>query len=181
MLTTRDMVHIALFAAIMAALGLLPPIPIGFIPVPITAQSMGVMLAGAILGARRGFLAIVLFLALVAVGLPLLAGGRGGFGVFFGPTAGFMVGWAVGAFVVGYLTERNWRRLSFLRLLAACVTGGILVVYGIGIPWLSVVANLPLPKATAGSIAFIPGDLIKAVLATTVAMTVKRTYPVIRA
>jgi biotin transport system substrate-specific component len=181
MLTTRDMVHIALFAAIMAALGLLPPIPIGFIPVPITAQSMGVMLAGAILGARRGFLAIVLFLALVAVGLPLLAGGRGGFGVFFGPTAGFMVGWAVGAFVVGYLTERNWRRLSFLRLLAACVTGGILVVYGIGIPWLSVVANLPLPKATAGSITFIPGDLIKAVLATTVAMTVKRTYPVIRA
>jgi biotin transport system substrate-specific component len=180
MLTTRDMVHIALFAAIMAALGLLPPIPIGFIPVPITAQSMGVMLAGAILGARRGFLAIVLFLALVAVGLPLLAGGRGGFGVFFGPTAGFMVGWAVGAFVVGYLTERNWRRLSFLRLLAACVTGGILVVYGIGIPWLSVVANLPLPKATAGSIVFIPGDLIKAVLATTVAMTVKRTYPVIR-
>jgi biotin transport system substrate-specific component len=71
--------------------------------------------------------------------------------------------------------------LSVLRLLAACVTGGILVVYGIGIPWLSVVANLPLPKATAGSIVFIPGDLIKAVLATTVAMTVKRTYPVIRA
>ena len=54
MLTTRDMVHIALFAAIMAALGLLPPIPVGFIPVPITAQSMGVMLAGSILGAKRG-------------------------------------------------------------------------------------------------------------------------------
>ena len=112
MLTTRDMVHIALFAAIMAALGLLPPIPVGFIPVPITAQSMGVMLAGSILGAKRGALAILLFLALVAVGLPLLSGGRGGLGVFFGPTAGFLLSWPVGAFVTGWLTERFWKRLS---------------------------------------------------------------------
>src|SRR3954463_8239774 len=102
MLTTRDMVHIALFAAIMAALGLLPPIPVGFIPVPITAQSMGVMLAGSILGAQRGALAILLFLALVAVGLPLLSGGRGGLGVFFGPTAGFLLSWPGGAFGTGW-------------------------------------------------------------------------------
>ena len=181
MLTTRDMVHVALFAAIMAALGLMPPIPVGFVPVPITAQSMGVMLAGAILGAKRGALAIVLFLALAAVGLPLLSGGRGGLGVFFGPTAGFLVSWPIGAFVTGWLTERFWKRLSFGHLLAACAAGGIFVVYVIGIVGLSLIAGLPLEKAAAGSITFIPGDLIKVVIAAFVAKTVNRSYPVIRA
>jgi biotin transport system substrate-specific component len=181
MLTTRDMVHIALFAAIMAALGLLPPIPVGFIPVPITAQSMGVMLAGTILGAKRGALSILLFLVLVAVGLPLLAGGRGGLGVFFGPTAGFLFGWPVGALVVGLLTERFWTRLGFVHLLIACAVGGIAVVYTIGIIGLSLIADLPLTKAAAGSITFIPGDIVKAVIAAFVAKTVNRSYPVIRA
>ena len=73
---TRDLAYIALFAAITAVLGLLPAVPVPAVPVPITAQTLGVMLAGAVLGARRGFLALLLFLALVAIGLPLLAGGR---------------------------------------------------------------------------------------------------------
>ncbi|MEL6321465.1 MAG: biotin transporter BioY, partial [Cyanobacteria bacterium J06626_14] len=75
-MTTRDLVYIAVFAALVAALGLIPPIPLPFIPVPITAQSLGVMLAGAILGARRGACALLLFLVLVAIGFPLLSGGR---------------------------------------------------------------------------------------------------------
>ena len=73
----RNMTRIALFAALIAALGLIPSLTLAF-GVPITAQSMGVMLAGAILGAKRGALAVLLFMALVALGLPLLAGGRGG-------------------------------------------------------------------------------------------------------
>ena len=72
--------------------------------------------------------AIVLFLALVAVGLPLLSGGRGGLGVFFGPTAGFLLSWPVGAFVTGWLTERFWKRLNFAHLLGACAVGGIFVI-----------------------------------------------------
>ena len=78
---------VALFAALMAAFGLIPKIdlPLG---VPITAQTMGVMLAGCMLGAAMGFQALLLFLAAVALGLPLLSGGRGGMGVFFLPSAG---------------------------------------------------------------------------------------------
>lgn len=72
-MNTRDLVLIALFAAIVVVLGFIPPITLGFIPVPITAQSMGVMLAGCILGARRGALAFLLFLLLVAIGLPVLS------------------------------------------------------------------------------------------------------------
>ena len=79
---TRDLAYIALFAAIIAVLGTLPAINIG--PVPITAQTLGVMLAGSVLGARRGFLAVLLFLVLVAIGLPLLSSGAGGLSVFAG-------------------------------------------------------------------------------------------------
>src|SRR5919112_409529 len=69
---TRDLAYVALFAAVIAVLGTIPAIPVG--PVPITAQTLGVMLAGAVLGARRGFLAVLLFLVLVALALPFLPG-----------------------------------------------------------------------------------------------------------
>lgn len=177
MLDTRDIVYCALFAAITAVLGLLPPIPLGFIAVPITAQTLGVMLAGAMLGARRGGLAQVLFLILVAAGLPLLSGGRGGIGVFFGPTGGFALGFPLGAFAIGWLAERLPRSGSIPSLFVACAVGGIAAVYALGIPWLSVVAGIPLTKAAAGALAFVPGDLIKAGVAASVAATVRRGYP----
>ncbi|AEO47849.1 BioY protein [Rhodospirillum rubrum F11] len=177
--TTKDIVHIALFAALTAALALFPPIALPIIGVPITAQSMGVMLAGAILGAKRGGLAIVLLLALVAVGLPLLSGGRGGLGVFFGPTGGFLFGWVAGAFVVGALHEWGWRGLTPLRSFAYAVIGGVGVVYTIGVPWVAINADLPLLKAAIASAPFLPGDLIKAGLAALIAVTVKRSFPLI--
>ena len=74
-MTARDTVLIALFAALTSALGLLPPIPVPLIPVPVTAQTFGVMLAGCLIGSRRAGLAMLLLLALLAMGLPLLSGG----------------------------------------------------------------------------------------------------------
>ncbi len=94
---TRDLAHIALFTAMTAALGLLPPLMLPLLGVPITAQSMGPMLAGAILGARRGGLASALFILLVALGFPVLSGGRGGFGILFGPGGGFLLAYPVAA------------------------------------------------------------------------------------
>ena len=81
-MTTRDLVLSALFAALIVALGLIPAIPVGALPVPITPQSLGVMLAGLILGPVRGGLAVALVVLLVVLGLPVLSGGRGGFGSF---------------------------------------------------------------------------------------------------
>ena len=98
-MTTRDLVLAALFAAIIVALGLLPPITLGFIPVPITAQSLGVMLAGVVLGSKRGTVAVLLVLLLAAIGLPVLSGGRGGLAVFAAPTTGYLIGWVFAAFV----------------------------------------------------------------------------------
>lgn len=179
-MATRDLVLIGMFAAIIAALGLLPPIPLGFIPVPITAQTLGVMLAGAVLGARRGALAVLVFLLLVALGMPLLAGGRGGFGVFLGPSGGFLIGFPIGAFVVGWIVERAWARINVLWFLVANLVGGILVIYAIGVPWMSAITGLPLVKAALASAAFLPGDLIKAGFAAIIAAAVRRAYPVIR-
>ena len=176
---TKDLAYVALFAAITAVLGLMPAIPVPAVPVPITAQTLGVMLAGAVLGAKRGFLALLLFLVLVAVGLPLLAGGRGGLAVFAGPSAGFLFAWPLGAFVTGLLTEALWRRFNLGWALVATLVGGIAVIYAIGIPVLAVVSGTSLATALTGSLVFVPGDLVKAVIAAVVAVAVRRAYPVI--
>lgn len=178
-MSTRDIVYIALFAAIVAALGVFPQIMLPVIGVPITAQSLGVMLAGSVLGAKRGGLAIVLFLALLAIGVPVLAGGRGGFGVFLGPSGGFLFGWPVAAFVIGWMIERSWSRLDAWRGFAINVLGGIVVMYMFAIPWIAVVTEISLWQAFIGVMGFLPGDVIKAAVAAFVAVTVKRSYPII--
>jgi len=175
----QDVAYIALFAALTAVLGLIPRIDLGFVPVPITAQSLGPMLAGSILGARRGALSQVLFVLLVAVGLPLLAGGRGGLGVFASPSAGFVIAFPLAAALIGLATERVWSRLGFLSAFAINIVGGIGIVYAIGIAGLALIAGLSLRDAGAASIVFLPGDLLKAALAASVAIFVKRGYPVI--
>ncbi|MBC8130742.1 MAG: biotin transporter BioY [Rhizobiaceae bacterium] len=179
-MSTRDIVFIALFAALMAVLGAFPPLMVPIIAIPITAQSMGPMLAGGILGAKRGALAILLFAVLVAIGLPLLSGGRGGLAPFVGPWSGFIYGWIAAAFVTGFLTERYFQRLSFVSAFVISVFGGIGIVYAIGVPWFAVMSDMNVLDAFVGSaIAFIPGDLIKAGLAAAVVATVKRSYPLI--
>lgn len=175
---TKDLAYIALFAAVTAVLGLVPAIAVG--PVPITAQTLGVMLAGSVLGARRGFLSQLLFLVLVAIGLPLLASGAGGLGVFAGPTAGYLISWPIAAFVVGWLTERFWSRYNLAWGVLANVVGGIAVIYAIGVPVLAVVANLsPTAAIVSGALPFLIGDGIKAVIAAAIAVQVRRSYPVI--
>ncbi|MCV2882228.1 biotin transporter BioY [Actibacterium sp. XHP0104] len=160
----KNVAHIALYAALIAALGLIPKITLAF-GVPITAQSLGVMLCGTVLGARRGALAVLLFLLLVALGLPLLAGGRGGLGLFASPTAGFLIGFPVAAFVTGLITEK-WRGAP-LALAAgiASVIGGIIVMYAFGIVGMSVTLDKSLSEAAMLVTAFIPGDVLKAAIA----------------
>lgn len=175
-MTARDSVLICSFAALTAALGLLPPVPVPLIPVPVTAQTLGLMLAGCLLGPRRAALSMLLLLGLIALGLPLLAGGRGGLGVFVGPSVGFLIGWPFAAFVIGLLAFSTNGR--FTVLLAGNVIGGIGVLYGFGIPGIAIVSDLPLATAGLASAAFLPGDLIKAGLAAGIAVSVRRAYPV---
>jgi biotin transport system substrate-specific component len=181
----RSVTHIALFAALIAVLGLLPQITLA-VGVPITAQSLGIMLCGTVLGARRGALAVGLFLVLVAAGLPLLSGGRGGLGVFAGPSAGFLAGFPVAAFVCGLIVER-WRIAIGPAALVGAVTGGIAVLYAFGIPVMAArlteaqIAGMPLNPTLSLPLAlaalYLPGDLIKAVLAALITRGVARARP----
>lgn len=160
----KNVALIALFAAVIAALGLIPKITLGF-GVPITAQSLGVMLCGTVLGSKRGTLSVLLFLLLVAIGLPLLSGGRGGLGLFVSPSAGFLIGWPFAAFVTGWIVE-NWRGAP-LTLIAgmASIIGGILVLYTFGIIGLSLALEKSLAEAAGLVAAFVPADVIKACIA----------------
>ncbi|GJD50334.1 Biotin transporter BioY [Methylobacterium crusticola] len=181
-MTTRDLVLTALFAALIVALGLMPPVPVAGLPVPVTLQSLGIMLAGLILGPVRGGLAAALVVLLVVLGLPVLSGGRGGFGVVVGPTGGFLLGWVPGAVVTGWIVRRwapgPWRRREAALALLAGLAGGIGAVYAVGIPWLAAVTGMGLSRALLGSAVFVPGDLIKAVAAVLVARGVRRAYPI---
>jgi len=160
----RNLVLIALFASLIAVLGLVPPVTL-ISGVPISAQSLGVMLAGCVLGARRGTLAVLLFLLAVAIGLPLLSGGRGGLGVFVSPTAGFLVGFPLAALAAGAVVER-WTAVSpTVAAAAGAVLGGIVVMYACGTFGMMLVLDLGPFQALALNLPFIPGDLIKTALA----------------
>jgi biotin transport system substrate-specific component len=135
------------------------------------------MLAGSILGWKRGALSVLVLLALVAAGLPLLSGGRGGLAVFFGPSAGYLIGWVFGAAAIGWMVQRRLPGYPMWWGGLANVLGGIAVVYLVGIPVQAAVTGTSVLVAAATSLVFLPGDAIKVVIATAVASAVHRGYP----
>lgn len=135
-----------------------------FNPVPITLQTLAVLLTGAALGSRRGGLAMLVYLAEGAVGLPVFAGGLGGFIRLFGFTGGYLWAFPIAAFVVGLLCERRLERKFLTSALVMLV--GSLIIYAIGVSWLAVTLHVGLLKAFAlGMLPFIPGDIVKIVFA----------------
>jgi biotin transport system substrate-specific component len=103
--------RIIVFSVVIAASAQLE-IRLGFTPVPITGQTFGVLLTGIALGSREGALAVLLYLAEGAVGLPVFAGGVGGLAKFLGPTGGYLASFPVAAALTGVLAERGWDRNS---------------------------------------------------------------------
>lgn len=169
----KKLMYVSIFVAIMGVLGLLPPIPLAFSPVPLTLQTLGVMLAGSILGFHLGSkyagMSLLVFLLLVAIGLPLLSGGRGGLGVFVVPSSGYLIGYLFGSYVIGLMVERMTSP-SFLRFFIANFIGGVIGVYLIGIPVQAFMMEISLFEAFILSLVFIPGDILKVVVASLVAL-----------
>ena len=175
--TGRGLPQVAPFAGIIAVRGLIPAIfPFGG-AVPITAQSLGIMLAGAVLGARRGGLAVLVFLALVALGLPLLAGGRGGLGVFAGPTVGYLIGYPIAAWAVGAMTTAMGRPYRVAPGIGINLLGGVLLLNLLGVIGMIFRADLGVGPAFLAAAPFMPGDLAKAVICAVVAKGVHAAYP----
>lgn len=177
-LTVVDLARIAVFAALIAALAQASVHLFGN-AVPVTGQTLGIMLAGLVLGAVRGGLAALVYVVLGAIGLPILAGGTGGMGVISGPSGGFILAFPVAAFVIGLLVRRH---MSGSVAFTASVLGGIGLIYLAGVPWLAWRLGMGAEEAIlTGAVAFLPGDLLKACLATYIALGVHRAYPALRA
>jgi biotin transport system substrate-specific component len=177
--SSRSLALVALFAALLAVFGLIPKIDLPF-GVPITIQTLGVMLAGCLLGPKRAFLSLALFMVALGFGLPLLSGGRGGLAVFVAPSSGFLIGWLFGAVAAGavmWALPGNSPRLLAVRALVASFVGGVVVVYAFGIAGLVWLAHLSPWQAFVASLAFVPGDLVKCVLCAGLVHTVARGVP----
>ncbi len=163
----REILLLSGFALLTAALAQLR-IPLGFTPVPITGQTLGVLLAGATLGAWRGAGSQLLYWLLGMVGLPFYSNGTGGWSVATGPTMGYLVGFIIAAAVVGRLAEYRHDRQVITSV--AAMTMGSMIIYVCGATWLAI--NLGIPLATGeqnaislGVTPFLVGDVIKMCLA----------------
>ncbi|MCU1505240.1 MAG: biotin transport system substrate-specific component [Microbacteriaceae bacterium] len=133
-------------------------------PVPITGQTLAVLLVGSSLGALRGTLSMVLYAVLGTIGLPIFSDGSHGFGVIAGPTGGYIIGFIFAAALTGWLAQRAWDH----RILGAILSfvAGSLVTFAIGLPWLAFTLGLNLEQTLAGGLyPFILGGVIKALLA----------------
>ncbi|MGB2808482.1 MAG: biotin transporter BioY [Sedimentisphaerales bacterium] len=138
-------------------------------PIPVTGQTFAVLMIGALLGARRASLSVLVYIMEGAAGLPVFAHGRSGFAVLLGPTGGYLVGFVVAAYVVGLLAEKGWDRRIGTTVLAMIF--GNLVIYAFGLLWLCCMIfliNLQVGSSRVlveGLYRFIPGDLLKIALA----------------
>jgi len=159
--TLQNVVLIA-GASLLTALAARIAIPVPWSPVPITGQTFAVLLSGAVLGARRGFAAQLLYLAEGAAGLPVFAGGAAGAAVLLGPTGGYLLAFPFAAALTGALAAQGWDR-RFVTTAAAMLLGSA-VIFALGLALLS--RFIPSGRLlAAGLLPFLPGDLIKATLA----------------
>lgn len=174
-----DLALIACFAAIIAVCAILPAITVAG-PVPITLQTFGVLLTGAVLGARRGLLAVLLYLAVGAAGLPVFSGGAGGLAVFAGPTAGYLIGFPLAAMLCGFLVERLPRRriaTSVPLIFLSGLVSSAVFIHTLGIAGLVLRADMTAQQAFLTDVVFWPGDVVKNILTAVVATAVHRAFP----
>lgn len=171
----KELIQAAMICALLIIFGLFPGIPLGIIPVAIVLQNLGVMLAGELLPPRYGTLAVLVFLLLVALGLPLLSGGRGGAASFVGPTGGYLIGWLIAPALNGWLltVSRAPKRAWWVEFSVAAVSM-VVVVDVIGAIFLAGQAHMPITAALLSNLAFIPGDLLKVALAVTIARRLRQ-------
>ena len=181
--TVTDLALVAVFAGVISAATLAPAIPVGPVGVPITLQTLAVALTAMILGPWRGFAATALYVIVGLAGLPVFAGGASGLGVLAKPSAGYLLAFPLAALLIGFLTRivltrtegRNGMRWALLLL--AGLAGSFVFVHPMGIAGIALNAGLPLDKAFLADLVYWPGDIIKNIAASFVALAVHRAFP----
>jgi biotin transport system substrate-specific component len=163
------MVVLASLMAALTAVGAYIHVPIG--PVPIILSTLFAVLSGLLLGSRWGLVSMGLYLLVGAIGMPVFAGGKGGFAHFFGPTGGYLFGFALASWITGFISERSRGSLT-LDVLVVII--GSLAIYALGVPWLKMVTQMSWPKTlVVGVVPFLIGDAIKAFVVVVLARSVR--------
>lgn len=175
-----DLGLIAVFAALVAAAAFVPGVPMGALGVPITIQTLAVMLTGLVLGSGRGFAAVGLYVLLGLAGLPIFSGGRSGLGILAGPSAGYIIAFPLAAAATGWLAAVVIRRTLNYRALfffAAAMVSSIALVHTLGVLGMMVNGKLEFGKAFLADLVYYPGDIIKNVLAAIIAVSLHKAFP----
>ena len=165
----HQMILVSLFAALTVA-GAFVSIPIGL--VPISLQNLFTFLSGMVLGSRLGTFSQLIYILLGVVGLPVFSGFRGGLGVLLGPTGGFLTGFVISACIIGKLIEK----IDDARIWSYFVIGllGIIIIYACGVTQLLIVTEIGFKEAViVGVVPFLPGDLLKLIIASFLAVRIK--------
>lgn len=168
LLSVRNMVFMAVFAALICVAA---PFSIQVGPIPITLATFAIYLAGAILGAKRGTIAVIVYILLGAVGLPVFSNFNGGFGTLLGPTGGYIIGYILLMLITGIFadmnTKKHWTMIVGMML-------GTVALYTFGTAWFMILTGKDLGTAlTLCALPFIPGDGIKIACVSTIAIPLK--------
>jgi len=164
---------LASLMAALTAVGAYIYVPIG--PVPIVLSTLFVILSGLLLGSRWGPTSMACYLLVGVIGVPVFAGGKGGFAHFLGPTGGYLFGYLLASWITGFISERS-RGLMILDILAVVV--GSLAIYALGVPWLKMVTQMSWQKTLiVGVLPFLIGDAVKAFVVLILAQAIR---PVLR-
>lgn len=165
-----NMVFVALFAALICVAA---PFSIQVGPIPITLATFAVMLSGALLGGKRGMVAVCVYILIGAVGLPVFSGFKGGFGVLGGPTGGYIIGYIPLALITGFFANMNTR---FNRAVVSVIGMiiGTAALYTFGTVWFMIISKSSLANALAlCALPFLPGDAVKIACITAVSVPLK--------
>lgn len=162
----RPMIYSAVFAGLIAA-GAFIQLPLPFSPVPITLQTLFVLIAGAMLPVGWAAASVGLYLGAGAIGLPVFAGGARGLSVFIGPSGGFLIGFLLSATITSLICSRLRRKDRFKTLpLLLTLIIGTLVIYAIGLPWIAINLGWDLRIAVANAVVpYLAGDVLKIIVA----------------
>ncbi|MFF1881788.1 biotin transporter BioY [Pseudarthrobacter sp. NPDC058196] len=175
-----DLGLIAVFAALVAGAALVPGLAVNGFGVPITFQTLAVMLTGLVLGPARGLAAVGLYTLLGLAGMPIFSQGRSGLGILAGPSAGYIIAFPIAAGVVGWLAtiiiKRTTKARALWFFLAATATS-VVVVHTLGVLGIALNSKATLEQAFLGDLVFYPGDIIKNILAAAIAVALHRAFP----
>lgn len=171
-----DLSLIAVFAALMAASIAVPGINVGPLGVAMTLQTLVVSLCGLVLGFSRGTAAVGLYVLLGLVGLPIFSGFRAGPAVLASPSAGYIVGFIFGAAVVGLLATLAVRSPWRMAGLFGAAMAGTVVIHAFGIAGF-MAKGMALSVAVTADLLYLPGDILKNVVAVAIALSLHRAFP----